>query len=246
MAANEFAYQKLCSLFYDAMKNFASEQELGFYLQFINKTPGRILEAMTGTGRIQIPLMRMGYEIDGVDRSPIMLDRCRLRSKEFGLTPNLYQQSLEELDLPHTYQTVIIAVASFQLIIDKNIAQQALQKLHAHMLPGGTLLIDIFTPYHGQDISFERIARLNETQTIKMTTRHVYDVPNKQAQAFCHFQLYQQGLVIEEDNELLEMTWYDDEEFKIFCAQAGFKLVQIHEEQFPNMAPARIAELKRL
>jgi 2-polyprenyl-3-methyl-5-hydroxy-6-metoxy-1,4-benzoquinol methylase len=107
MSANEFAYQKLCSLFYDASKQFASEQELGFYLQFVNKTPGRILEAMTGTGRIQIPLIRMGYEIDGVDRSEIMLERCRLRSKEFGLTPNLYQQSLEELNLPHQYQTII-------------------------------------------------------------------------------------------------------------------------------------------
>jgi hypothetical protein len=114
------------------------------------------------------------------------------------------------------------------------------------MLPGGTLLIDIFTPYSTQNQGFEKTARLSDTQYIKLTTHYRYNLQEKQAQAFCHFQLYQQGLLVEEDNELLEMTWYEDNEFKQFCAQAGFELVQIHEQQFPNMAPARIAELKRL
>ena len=146
------AYGLLCSQFYDATEKYASEQEVDFFVSCIAQHPGRVLEAMSGSGRLQIPLMQHGYIVDGVDHSAPMLARCRQRCATLGLElPELYEQSLENLTLPHQYGTVIIAVGSFQLITDSKLALQALKNLHAHMLPDGNLWIDIFVPDVGLD-----------------------------------------------------------------------------------------------
>ena len=174
------AYGKLCSMFYDATKKFATKRELDFYSSFMKKDESRILEAMCGSGRILIPLMQRGYLVDGVDNSPTMLERCRQRCTQANLSTNLYEQSLENLDVPHKYTTVTIAVASFQLITDRNIALQALQKLHVHMHTHGDLLLDIFVPEINEEPSV-RLVTLDEKSNIRLTVRYIFDLEKKHA-----------------------------------------------------------------
>src|SRR3990167_9087512 len=52
------AYGQLCSQFYDATEKYASDQEVDFFTSCIEQHPGRVLEAMSGSGRLQIPLIR--------------------------------------------------------------------------------------------------------------------------------------------------------------------------------------------
>lgn len=243
---NPTAYGTLCSLFYDATKAYAPQKEVDFYARFIELNPGRVLEAMSGSGRLQLPLMQRGYTVDGVDNSPIMLDRCRTRSKELGLSPELYEQSLEELALPHRYATVTIAVGSFQLICDRAAATQALKNLHAHMLPDGNLLIDVFVPDVTIDPRSVRIARLDEQRTIRLTTRHVFDQQAKLAQAFCNYELLVNGLVERYEHELLEVTWYSYEELHELFTSAGFTIIKIYDETFRASGPSRVVHAKPL
>ena len=92
------AYGKLCGLFYDATEKYASEDEVNFFASFVELYPGRVLEAMSGSGRLQIPLMQRGYVVDGVDHSYAMLARCRQRCAKLEFTmPQLYEQSLENM-----------------------------------------------------------------------------------------------------------------------------------------------------
>ena len=125
------AYGELSSLFYDAIEHYASQQEVDFFASCIEQNPGRVLEAMSGSGRLQIPLMQRGYVVDGVDISAPMLARCQQRCAKLGLTPELYEQSLENLSLPNVYNTVIIAFGSFQLITDEDCALKSLKNLYA-------------------------------------------------------------------------------------------------------------------
>ena len=55
------AYGKLCALFYDATKKYAPESEILFYASFMKQDKDRILEAMSGSGRLQIPLLQRGF-----------------------------------------------------------------------------------------------------------------------------------------------------------------------------------------
>ena len=239
MIKRRSTYGTLCSLFYDATKKYAPEKEVAFYASFIQQNQ-RVLEAMTGSGRLQIPLLQRGYIVDGVDNSPIMLDRCRQRCKELQLTPELYEQSLEELVLPHHYATVTIAVGSFQLIVDRTSACKALKNIRAHMYEGGNLLIDIFVPDSTVEPRSTRIAHINNHTMIRLTTRHVFHETEKLAEAFCFYELIVNGIIQQKEHELIQVVWYTDEELIQILQNAGFAVTTICEEVFRSTGPSRI------
>lgn len=239
-------YGKLCSLFYDATKTYAPQREVDFYASFIEQNKGRVLEAMSGSGRLQIPLMQCGYSVDGVDNSAIMLGRCRQRCAALNLSPELYEQSLENLVLPHKYVTVTIAVGSFQLIVDRQKALQALKNIHAHMRTDGNLLVDIFVPDMTGELRSVRIARLDEHTQIRLTTRHIFYEQEKRADVFCSYDLIVNGHSEQQENELIHLTWYADEEFTQLLNQAGFAVVKIHEETLRSTGPSRIVQAQAL
>jgi ubiquinone/menaquinone biosynthesis C-methylase UbiE len=232
-------YGTLCSMFYDATKKYAPESEVAFYASFINPQQ-RVLEAMSGSGRLQIPLLERGYMVDGVDNSPIMLDRCRKRCADLGLTPELYEQSLENLHLPHCYGTVTIAVGSFQLIVNRIQALQALKNIRAHMFTKGTLLIDIFVPDSTSEPRSVRIARINSNTIIRLTTRYIFYEQEKRADAFCLYELIVNGEVQQQEDEVLQITWYANDELQQLLNDAGFEVITIYEKSFRSSGPSHI------
>lgn len=223
-------YGNLCSLFYDTTKKFAPKKEVDFYASFMTPA-GRVLEAMSGSGRLQIPLMQRGFVVDGVDNSPIMLDRCRKRSFDLGLVPLLFEQSVENLLLPYTYHTVTIAIGSFQLIVDRAQALVALKNMRAHMCAGGNLLIELFTPEYTADVRTAS-ARIDERSVIRLTARSVFDNTQRRVDGYCCYDLIIDGVVQCTENELIPVTWYTDAEFSALLGNAGFTVVRIYEESF--------------
>jgi SAM-dependent methyltransferase len=239
------AYGNLCSLFYDATKSYAPEQEVDFYASFIQQNPGRVLEAMSGSGRLQIPLLQRGYLVDGVDNSPIMLARCRERSAALQIAAELYEQSLEALQLPHQYATVTIAVGSFQLLYERAQAVQALKNIQAHMQAEGNLLVDIFVPDMTADPYSTRMARLDNRTTIRLMTRQVFHEEERRADAFCNYELLVDGIVQQREHELIQVTWYTDAEFAQLLQETGFELITIHDTTFRASGPSRVAHAKK-
>lgn len=240
------AYGQLCSLFYDATEKYASEQEVNFFASFIKQYPGRVLEAMSGSGRLQIPLMQRGYVVDGVDISYAMLARCRQRCAEFGLEPELYQESLENLVLPHKYSTIIIAFGSLQLITDHDLVLKALKNLNAHMLPGGNLLIDIFVP----DITIDEFSvatvRLDEHKMIRLKRRHVFNVEQEKVATFSLFELMVDGIVQQQENELIELVWRCDNQWQELLLEAGFEIIRIYDETFKKSELSRVIHARAI
>lgn len=238
-------YGSLCSQFYDATEQYATEQEVNFYELFIDKKNKdfRILEAMSGSGRLQIPLVERGYIIDGVDYSEAILRRCQERADQLGIQVNIYQQSLESLKLPHIYNLVTIAVGSFQLIINKQDALQALKKLHAHMYKDSYVFIDLFpAPRFYNTSGSTRIATLDNATSIRLTTECIYDEKNKISRADCLYELIKSGQVVQHEQEIVRVVYYTDQEFKELLQEAGFELVMIHKETFCRTGPAHIVQ----
>lgn len=233
------AYGKLCSLFYDATKQYAPDTEVAFYASFMCRDT-RVLEAMSGSGRLLIPLLRFGYDVEGVDNSPIMLGRCRERCRADSLNPILYEQSLESMMLNQLYGVVTIAVGSFQLIVDRAQAAQALANIAAHMFTGGSLLIDFFVPDCTMTDPIVRLARIDGDSAIRLSIRYVFYPELKRADAFCSYQLLVNGSICEEEDEVIQITWYTDDELRIVLEEAGFVVRAFYEESFRASGPSRI------
>jgi SAM-dependent methyltransferase len=233
------SYGKLCAEFYDFCKKFASPQEVNFYEQFM-KIGDKTLEAMSGSGRLQIPLILKGYEVHGVDSSKTMLENCRYRASQLNIKTVLFEQSLVSMLLPHTYDTVTIAVGSFQLITDKNEALATLKNLRTHMKKNGNLLIDFFVPETDNTAASGREIFIDERTKIRLTTRYKFDLENRLAYGFCEYEKLIDNVVHEKEKETIKVCWYQDGELENLVLKAGFRVVKVYKERLRGSTDSQI------
>lgn len=120
--------------------------EVPYFQNVIERHGQPALDVACGTGRLLVPYLRAGLDVDGCDLSPDMLALCRDKAAREGLVPRLYQQAMHELDLPRPYKTIFMCGA-FGLGGDRALAQKALQRAYDHLEPGGVLAFDHYLPY---------------------------------------------------------------------------------------------------
>lgn len=121
--------------------------DIAYYQEFIERNGQPALDVACGTGRLLLPYLRAGLDVDGCDISPDMLAHCREKAEREGFSPGLYQQAMHELDLPRTYRTIFVC-GSFGIGGTRQQDALALQRFYEHLTPGGVLLFDHPMPYH--------------------------------------------------------------------------------------------------
>ncbi len=119
--------------------------DLDVFRDLIEPSGGPVLDAGCGTGRLLLPFLQDGVDIDGADASADMLEWCRVHGAAKGLNPNLYPQAMHQLDLPRRYTTVIVCGA-FGLGGTREQDLEGLRRLHRHLQPGGRLVMDHHLP----------------------------------------------------------------------------------------------------
>jgi SAM-dependent methyltransferase len=132
-------------------ENNTTGPEIAYFQQQIETYGQPALDAGCGTGRLLIPYLRAGLDVDGCDVSGDMLAYCRQTAEAEGLSVNLYQQALHKLDLPRRYQT-IVACGVFGIGVSREQDFMALQRFHEHLLPGGMLLLEVVVPYSDENL----------------------------------------------------------------------------------------------
>lgn len=135
---------------YDSVTLYRSRPDVDFYVDEARFTEGKILEIGCGTGRVLIPIARLGKEITGVDSSPRMLEQCKLRldqePPEVRDRVRLIQADMRELDLGERFSLITIPFRPLQHLMAVSDQIATLQGIHRHLEPGGRLIFDVFNP----------------------------------------------------------------------------------------------------
>ncbi|RST59073.1 class I SAM-dependent methyltransferase [Siminovitchia terrae] len=198
--------------------------DIEYYLERLKDTNGKILEAAVGSGRVLIPLFEKGYTVDGIDYSPAMLDSCRKRCKERGLTPNLYEGDLRHFKLPSKYEVIIIPTGSFCLIEKLEDAKAALECFYNHLLPGGRVIIDLLIPsdWHTGETSTSTFPFSNEEGILLESKSIEMNWVDQYTLTYLKYEKWRKGKLVDTELQRFAMRWYGVEEFKLILKSIGF------------------------
>jgi len=120
--------------------------DAGRYLEFVRDAGQPALELGCGDDGPFLELLRRGIDIDGVDSSQDMLDRCHAQADIQGRQIVTYCQRMQDLALPRTYRAIYLAGPTFNLLPDDDTARRTLQGIAAHLEPSGQAMVPLWIP----------------------------------------------------------------------------------------------------
>jgi SAM-dependent methyltransferase len=225
------------------------------------------LDVACGTGRLLIPFLRAGLDVDGCDISADMIVLCRERAEREGLSPTLRVQAMHELDMPTHYRTIYVC-GGFGLGASLDECEEALRRMHEHLEPGGTLVLDIEPPWHDDwawpywangrraelpepwpDSGMRRTA--SDGTEYELRARIVDIDPFAQGVTMeMRGHRWRDGSLIDEDERahVLSMTEFFPDQLRAMLERAGFPEIEMrgdHSEEEPNRDTASIVFIAR-
>lgn len=234
-------YNRLCSEFYDLDKPDEPAEAFEFYLEYAKAAQGPILEPMCGSGRFLLPLLARGFDVDGVDASPFMLDACRRRAVEQKLSLGLLlEHKLEALELARRYALAFIPAGSFGLITHEAQAREALRRLHAALLPGGKLVLEVDRPAFETSTSWPwggRWLKRPDGALLVISWMGQYAASERTSYSLHRYELVIDGRVVETEMEECNLRAYEAEEVQALLHDAGFvdvKVLKAFEQRAPD------------
>jgi SAM-dependent methyltransferase len=119
--------------------------EIAYFQRYVERGQPA-LDVACGTGRLLIPYLRAGLDVDGCDVSADMIELCREKAEREGFSPTLFVQPMHELDPPRTYATIFVC-GGFGLGSTREQDVAALARFHENLEPSGMLVLDNENPY---------------------------------------------------------------------------------------------------
>lgn len=232
----DYEYRGLMAATWDIWRDDTANWEDGVFFRDIVRQYGQpALDMGCGTGRIVLDYLAEGVDIDGVDNSPEMLAICREKAQKRGLLPNLYQQTMENLDLPRLYRTILVPSSSFQLVTDSETAHKVMRCFFAHLQPGGALIMPFGFIWQEEwllqtdwSLVFEKI-RPDDGATVSRQTRTRFSPDDQLWHTEDRYQVVQNGAVIasEEHQRSPAGRWYSQAQAEQLYRDAGFRDIRL-------------------
>jgi ubiquinone/menaquinone biosynthesis C-methylase UbiE len=228
--------------------------DVDFYERFARDGGGPVLELACGTGRIALPLAERGLEITGVDISEGMLAIARRKAAALPEAARqrltLVRQDMSELDLDHRFNSVFIALRSFQALLTVELQRRTLAAIRRHLLPGGRLALHLFDPRF--DLLTDDPARRPAQSGVDAMTgsRYMAEVVRSEfdrvAQVRRDLWLYVEyatdNAVLDHARREMALRWTWRWELRHLLELCGF-VVEVEHSDFDGSAPAYGKEL---
>lgn len=225
------SYQSLSAKVYNFDKPVGkSFGDIEYYQARLSNKAHRILEPAVGTGRIMIPLLQQGYDIQGFDLSKEMLNYCEDNLNAANLPTNIIQQaSFTNFNYKTTFDAIIIPSGTFLLMTDYDEIKLALQKFHSTLHSNGKLIFDLFFQNEFQ------LGRTNiktfilspiEKITLTMTEAEI-DYANQVATYIHKYELWEENQLKATELETFRLKWLGIEEIQLLLKDASFSEITI-------------------
>ncbi|WP_193211039.1 methyltransferase domain-containing protein [Luteolibacter marinus] len=223
------AYTSLEARLHDAFWADEGEPaELALMAEVLRDHPGPALEVGSGSGRLLLPLLQKGHEVEGLELSAEMLAMCRESASALGLDPVLYEADMLTFEPGKTYAALLLPAFTLQLAPDP---AAALEHFHRLLRPGGVIYLSVFIPLaelHGElpegEWYDDHRTRLPDGRSAAVETRHRLDRKSRILDREHRYSLFDAGGgLLDEHTSRQTLRWFTPRQLRGLLAKAGFK-----------------------
>jgi len=135
--------------------------DIPFYVERAKEAGGPVLEAGCGTGRVLLPTLQAGVDIDGFDIHPGMIEVLKQKAAGLALSPHVAVADMRDFTMPRRYGLITIPFRAFQHLLTTADQVAALRCMREHLESGGALVFNVFFPI------FEKMAQPDGEQILE-------------------------------------------------------------------------------
>lgn len=237
------SYQSLSARVYDFDKPIGTSfGDLEFYEACLNQLniQGPILEPAVGTGRLMIPFLKKGFDLQGFDLSPQMLAICQENLLQHHENPaRVYQASFTDFQYDHQFAAIVIPSGTFLLMTDDQDIKKALSNFYQHLMAQGQLIFDIFLQPDfkvGRTQIREFQVNAQEKITLTMTEAEI-DHLQQITTSYHRYEVWQDHKLTQTELEVFRLKWLGLQEITLLLKNAGFNDVTITANYQADEAP---------
>ena len=157
MSEKKVGYDSFLAEIYDYSPYFGKERynkeyATDYYLSHLSdKEKGTVLELVTCTGMLTIPIARAGYKVESVDASYEVQNivREKLNDEEPHVADNITFRCADvfKLEIEKKFATIVMPDGFFHAIADENLQKRLIQKCYELLDDDGVLIADIYIPW---------------------------------------------------------------------------------------------------
>jgi SAM-dependent methyltransferase len=137
-----------------------------YYVGLARAAQGPVLDIACGTGRILVPCLQAGVDVEGLDFFEGMLARLRAKAAALGLAPRLHRVDMSDFSLDRRFAVIMIPFNAFIHNMTQEAQIACLSRCREHLLPGGQFVLDTFFP------SLEIVGAAQNTRVLEGEVPH--------------------------------------------------------------------------
>jgi SAM-dependent methyltransferase len=219
---------------YDAWSDSApiTAKNRGFYVAKFLACPGPVVELGVGNGRICIEVARRGKPITGVDSSTAILELCRARASEAGVSERLHliHADFRDFELESRAELIAIPFHTIGHLLTSEDKLRALRQIRSQLATDGRFIFDHFlfdptfvepgvprfraefkSPESGRDVFlWETSTRDMDRQIIRILV--------------WTDEIDEAGLVVKRKYRSSQLSWITPEQSRSLLELAGFEI----------------------
>lgn len=235
-------YGRLCTEMYEFLHEEAPPDELEFYLSYASKSE-RILEALCGSGRSLIPFLDAGYDIEGVDSSPQMLEKLKAKRLEAAVTC----ADITAFKPDGKFDYVFITSGSVSLFTDAASLRNALTAVRDLLEPNGLLVFAVDTlacvEPDDEDYRITAQATIDGRRELTLKTKNRFDARTGTQFSPGVYELVEDGEPILIERMDFQTHLYSFEEMDEILHAAGFAVEAVYSSFQKDVATGNDDEM---
>jgi hypothetical protein len=229
--------RSLGTLFRPPSEHAPGEREVAWYAHRLS--PGPVLDAMAGSGRLLVPLLDAGFRVHGAETSPQSIAECRARLDARGLATELFRQRAVALNLPFRYTAAFVGSGAFQRIVDRADALDALLRIRAHLVEPARLLLDLFLPAGAEHPPGAAVVEVRTVTPVDgcrigLRSETSFDLASKRIDVVRRYERRDALAITAREDELISFTWYSEDDAVALLDAAGYRDIEVDPAPWPG------------